>query len=418
MSLPSIQVKDLEQAFETFTRMSEKLEGSYHMLEKRVEELSHELTAARSERMQQLAEKERLADRLARLHELLPAGVVLLDGNGMVTECNPVAMELLGEPLLQSRWLEVIKRAFVNDHGDGVEYVLNSGRRVGITTRPLGSEPGQIVLLMETTEQHALRERLSRHQRLTTMGEMAASLAHQVRTPLASALIYLGTLKRHDLPADERERFIGKVIGRIRHLEHMVNDMLQFARGESFEMHLFPVKELIEELRSTLDPQLHAHQGSLHISCDSRNLELYANKRALHDVLMNLATNALQACGDKAELRLQVRQLRNGYIEFLLHDNGPGIPAHDRDKLFTPFFTTRTEGTGLGLSVARSVVLAHEGEIWLQPVPESGTGCTFGIRIPTKQLRDAATRGRQAEQEQPMPSGIPYPSARHVAAGQ
>lgn len=418
MSLPSIQVKDLEQAFESFSRMSEKLEGSYHLLENRVEELSHELTAARSERMLQLAEKERLADRLARLHELLPAGVVLLDGNGMVTECNPVAMELLGEPLLQSRWLEVIQRAFVNDYGDGVEYALNSGRHVAITTRPLGSEPGQIVLLMETTEQHALRERLSRHQRLTTMGEMAASLAHQVRTPLASALIYLGTLKRHDLPAEGRERYIDKVIGRIRHLEHMVNDMLQFARGESFEMHLFPVKELIEELRSTLDPQLHAQQGSLHISCDSRNFELYANKRALHDVLMNLATNALQACERKAELRLQIRQLNNGHVEFQLHDNGPGIPMQDRDRLFTPFFTTRAEGTGLGLSVARSVVLAHAGEIWLEDVPAAGAGCSFVIRIPTKQLRDAMDRGGKGVPEQPMPSGNPYAPEHYVAVGQ
>ena len=84
MSSPSIQAKDLEQAFQTFTDMSEKLEGSYRTLEQRVVELSADLSEARSERMQQLAEKERLADRLARLHELLPAGVILLDSNGCV----------------------------------------------------------------------------------------------------------------------------------------------------------------------------------------------------------------------------------------------------------------------------------------------------------------------------------------------
>lgn len=414
MSLPTFQASELEQAFQAFTSMSERLEGSYRTLEQRVVELSAELTEARSERMQQLAEKERLADRLARLHELLPAGVILLDSNGVVSECNPAASELLGEPLLQQRWVDVIRRAFVHELCDGGEYTLRDGRKVNITTRPLGSEPGQIVLLMETTEQHALRKRLDRHQRLTAMGEMVASLAHQVRTPLSSALLYMSSLNRHNLSERERKRFTDKVIGRIRHLEHMVNDMLQFARGESFEMTHFSIADLLDDVHSTLEPLLRIDNGRLRITQPPHGCSLYGNRRALHDVLMNFATNALQACGPLAQLHLEVRRHDNQDTEFLLHDNGPGITPEIADKLFTPFFTTQAEGTGLGLSVARSIVLAHKGDIWARNHDQGTGGCTFGMRIPG-QLADSETATRKPALEQPLPSGRDYGRAGRAA---
>jgi two-component system sensor histidine kinase FlrB len=415
VSLPSSQAKQLEQAFQAFSQMSEKLEGSYHKLEDRVAQLTNELSAVHSERMQQLAEKERLADRLARLHEVLPAGVILLDGNGLVTECNPAAEELLGEPLLHQPWLDVIYRAFVNDAGDGVDYTLKDGRRVGITTRPLGSEPGQIVLLMETSEQHVLREMLNRHNRLTTMGEMAASLAHQVRTPLSSALLYMSALNRHNLSDQERTRFVDKVIGRIRHLEHMVNDMLQFARGENFAMERFPLGELLDDLHNTLDPQLRVSSARLRISQNSQGGFLYGNKRALHDVLMNLATNALQACGPLAQLHLEINQGQAGYTEFLLHDNGPGIDDDLQEQLFTPFFTTQSDGTGLGLSVARSIVLAHQGEIWMESSQgnvKADGGCTFGVRIPERgRSENISNISDHQNLDRPIPSGKHFETA-------
>lgn len=384
------RARQLEDAFELFTQMSSQLEASYRVLENRVAQLSEELAAARSERLRQLAEKERLANRLERLLDLLPGGVVVVDGEGTVTECNPAAVALLGEPLQGVRWHEVIDRAFVPSSGDGGEVSLHSGAKISISTRPLDSEPGQIVLLMDVTEQHALQEMLNRNRRLSAMGEMAASLAHQVRTPLASALLYVSHLKRADLAETDRVRFTEKVVGRLRHLEHMVNDMLQFARGGSFDMEDFPVERLVDDFGQTLEPQLQASGGTLEIVDRSEGAWLRGNREALHGALLNLATNAIQACGEAPRLCLAIDCADDG-VRLQLTDNGPGIAPDTTQHLFTPFFTTRPDGTGLGLAVVRAIALAHRGEVWLQATGESGS--CFVLRVPAAGGADALPSG-------------------------
>ncbi len=372
--------QELEDAFALFNRMSKQLEASYQVLENRVAHLSEELASARSERLQQLAEKERLANRLQRLLELLPGGVVVMDGDGVVADCNPAAASLLGEPLRGVRWLDIIARAFAPTSEGGSEVTLQNGRRVSLSVRSLDPEPGQIVLLMDVTEQHALGEMLNRHKRLSAMGEMVASLAHQVRTPLASALLYASQLSSPVLEASARERFTDRVVGRLRHLERMVNDMLQFARGGSFDKEDFAVQDLIDDLLKTLEPQLEAVSGRLDVHNRAPGACMRGNREALQSAVLNLATNALQACGDQPCLRLEIRRDGPSVVELVLADNGPGIPEEVREKVFTPFFTTRPDGTGLGLPVVRAIVLAHEGDLWMRS--EQGAGTTFGLRIP------------------------------------
>ncbi len=380
------RAQQLEDAFQLFTQMSSQLEASYQVLENRVADLSAELAAARHERMRQLAEKERLANRLAGLLDVLPGGVVVVDGEGRVSECNPAAIALLGEPLSGRPWHEIIARAFESEADGASEVRLKSGRIVGISTRSLDPEPGQIVLLMDVTEQHALRKLVDHHQRLSAMGEMAAGLAHQIRTPLSSALLYVSHLKRSDLAEDGRRRFADKAMGRMRHLERMVNDMLMFARGGSFDMEDFQVERLVEGLLQTMEPQLANVQGSMDIFNRHPGLVLRGNQEALQSALMNLATNAVQACGEGARLHLEIAR-RGEQVELLLHDNGPGIPEEVQERLFTPFFTTRPDGTGLGLAVVRAIVHAHQGEVWAAARPEGGS--TFGLLLPAAGAADA-----------------------------
>lgn len=397
-----VRSQELEDAFALFNRMSKQLEVSYQVLENRVADLSEELAAARSERLKQLAEKERLANRLQRLLEVLPGGVVVMDGEGVVSDCNPAAAGLLGEPLLGVRWHDIITRSFAPSTDSGSEVTLNNGRRVSISVRSLDPEPGQIVLLMDVTEQHALGEMLNRHRRLSAMGEMVASLAHQVRTPLASALLYASQLSSPALDGAARERFTDRVVGRLRHLERMVNDMLQFARGGSFEKEDFAVQDLLDDLVKTLEPQLDAAAGQLEVHNRAPGACMRGNREALQSAILNLATNALQACKQQPMLRLEIRRDGPAVVELVLRDNGPGIPEEVREKVFTPFFTTRPDGTGLGLPVVRAIVLAHEGELWMRSEQDSGT--TFGIRIP-------------AGGEQALHSGdAPVPVHPHAAA--
>src|SRR5690606_29760998 len=139
----------LEQAFELFNQMSSQLSSSYSMLEARVNELKGQLALVSAQRIQELADKQRLALRLQRLLDLLPGGVIVIDGQGVVREANPVARGLLGRPLVGMLWREVIARNFAPREDDGHEISLKDGRRLSIATRSLQGEPGQLVLLTD-----------------------------------------------------------------------------------------------------------------------------------------------------------------------------------------------------------------------------------------------------------------------------
>ncbi len=372
--------QNLAGAFHTFNQLSQQLVASYQILEKRVEQLNAELAAARLEQSSAAAEKERLANRLTRLLNALPGGVVVLDGGGCVQECNPAALELLGEPLQGTVWREVIGRAFAPRSDDGHEVSLRDGRRVGISTSSLGDEPGQILLITDLTETRALQENLSRHQRLSAMGEMAASLAHQIRTPLSSALLYTSHFSRANLDGADIRRFSEKSLASLRLIENMVNDMLMFVRGEGVSGDDIAISDLISEFRQMLEPQLQACAGHLDVMDGASGVMMCGNREALLGALFNLATNAIQACGSGVELRLMSVSDGDEVVYLQLSDNGPGITEEIRDRIFEPFFTTKSSGTGLGLAVVRAVIEGHRGEIWLDTQP--GSGCTFTLRLP------------------------------------
>lgn len=382
--------QELASAFQLFTQISEQLAVSYRVLEDRVVQLTAELATARNERLAHFTEKEYLAHRLDHLLNALPGGVVVLDGAGYVQECNPAAIDLLGAPLHAMRWLDVIDRAFAPRCDDGHEVSLRDGRKVGISTRSLGSQPGQILLINDLTETRALQEQLARHQRLSSMGEMAASLAHQIRTPLSSAMLYTSNLFHSDLDVSAQRRFAEKSLASLRHIEKMVNDMLMFVRGGALHnagghaqgnVHSseISIPALVKEFSHVIEPQLQRCAGMLEVIDATHAVHVTGNKDALLAALLNLATNAIQACGQGALLCINITGDEQS-VYLRLSDNGPGIPEPIRERIFEPFFTTRSSGTGLGLAVVRAVVQGHQGEIWLDSTP--GAGCAFTIRLP------------------------------------
>lgn len=383
---PVHQAQGLEDAFHVFTQVSEQLSASYHVLENRVAHLTDELAAARSERLLQLAEKERLANRLTHLLNVLPAGVVVLNGAGRIQEYNPSAVVLLGEPLLGLNWAAVAARVFAPALGEGQELVLRDGRRVSLSASSLGTEPGQILLLRDVTELHTLQEGLSRHQRLSAMGEMAAALAHQIRTPLSAALLYTSQLASPQHDNIDYRQYADKVLSRLRHLEQLVNDMLVFAKGGHCGADEFTVAVLLQDLQQAMDAPLAVAECRLEILNEAPRATLLGNREALLSALQNLASNAVQACGKGGQLQLLAQIVSDPHgvesVNLLLSDNGPGIPEAVQGRIFEPFFTTRAQGTGLGLAVVQAIVRAHQGTVWVESEP--GQGSTFGLRLPLK----------------------------------
>ncbi|MGZ0781894.1 sensor histidine kinase [Pseudomonas saponiphila] len=360
----------LEQAFALFNQMSSQLTDSYSMLEARVTELKGELAVVSAQRMQELAEKERLANRLQNLLDLLPGGVIVIDGQGIVSEANPAACDLLGLPLEGELWRNIIARSFAPREDDGHEISLRDGRRLSIATRSLDAEPGQLVLLNDLTETRHLQDQLARHERLSSLGKMVASLAHQIRTPLSAALLYASHLTEQELPLATHQRFAGRLKERLHELEHQVRDMLVFARGELPLTDRLSPKSLLQSLQAAA--LTHVQDVAVRWQCDSHQGELLCNRDTLVGALLNLIENAVQASAGAARLKVHL-YTRGDTLRLCISDSGSGIDAAVLERLGEPFFTTKANGTGLGLTVVKAVARAHQGELSLRSRPGRGT---------------------------------------------
>ncbi len=373
---------ELERAFTAFNRLSSELQSSYQALEQRVVRLTTELEEARRARQDAATEAERTAERLRSLLATLPGGVVVVDDAGRIREHNRVAEEILGLKLRDESWQRVVRDVLKSPTSADGDWLTRDGRRIALAASSLPEVCSKIILLTDVTETRALQELAARNQRLSAIGKMAASLAHQIRTPLAGALLYLSQCRSR---RDERERskLLEKGIERLRHLDLLVQDMLVFARGKGpgERVRVADLFRAVHEAAMAVKPP-NAH---LVIHGGDALVELEGNRTALTAALTNLINNAFEAAPNVV-VTLQAT-LRGDRVEFTVRDNGPGIAPSIRSRVFEPFFSTRPAGTGLGLAVVKTVAEAHGGSLALHS--EHGEGTRFDIDLPRSAPADA-----------------------------
>ncbi|HHJ17172.1 MAG TPA: HAMP domain-containing histidine kinase [Gammaproteobacteria bacterium] len=239
-------------------------------------------------------------------------------------------------------------------------------------------------------EIQTLQQQASRSRRLSSMGEMTARLAHQVRTPLSTALLYASQLKQAQLPRDQHDCFVDRLLTGLRHLDHMVNDMLVFARGGQGGDEIINLHRLLEQVQQTLLPQLDSKAARWSVQPAHSDICIHGRQELLVSVLANLATNTLDICDRHCHLEWRV-ELQDDSVQLVFQDNGPGIPAELHEHIFEPFFTTRPGGTGLGLTVVHAVITAHQGEIDIDP--DYREGARFVIRLPLPETQQQLASG-------------------------
>ncbi len=236
---------------------------------------------------------------------------------------------------------------------------------------------GQVAQL--SAELNEARIERVRQERLATLGEMSARLAHDVRTPLAAALLYASRLTMAGVAETDRIDIASKVVSRLKHLEGLVADMLSFARGGGVNLGRCDVAALLESTAQSLASRL-GPRAQLTIRTSAPGMVVVGNPESLVGALVNLANNALDAANGATEARVEIdASLEAGRAVLRVRDNGPGVPLSDRAKIFEPFYTTRSSGTGLGLAVVKSVALAHGGSVRIE---ETATGACFALELP------------------------------------
>jgi len=374
--------EQLENAFQLFNQFSEKLADSYSDLEQQVTRLTQELAKERSKRLIQLAEKEVLAKRLETLFDALPAGVVLLDSAGQITQTNRIAQQMLDikssdDPFTDGNWEKIAADTF---NSDGDELRLKDGRWINLSASQLNDEAEKIILISDVSETHALHEMLNRQQRLSSLGEMIASLAHQIRTPLSSALLNISNSNHPANNEERRLRFTEKAKERLRHLEHMVDDMLIFARGDVSDAEYLSAKTFCQQLKSTLSLDYASQQISFQIGRELGDVTIKANLDILLSAVQNIVDNAIEASDSETNIIINAGLNNENKFELSIQDYGCGMTQQTIGRILEPFFTTRTNGTGLGLAVVNATVNRFNGEMTIDSTP--GEGSVFSLQFP------------------------------------
>ncbi len=385
----------LVAAFEQFGRLSDQLQQSYQELDSRAAELTKQLASAQDERLKQLAEKEQLAHHLQTLLNALPAGVLRVDEKGIIKTANPAAELFLEQSLVGKEWRRVYAHSVSRQTEQ--DLYLNSGRIIRLKKQSLtesaDNNQGDIILLDDITDQRMLESLADRQDRLADMGQMAAGLAHQLRTPLASAVLYASQLNQFTAESPQQNKAVEKIRTCMRYLEKLINDMLMYAKGGEFAEQKFQLNDLLVTFNTRIENRLKENNTQLSIISRVDDIQLTGSADALVSVLINLVENAIQACDDDCKIELEV-YLQADYLMIAVLDNGPGMSVDQQGKIFQPFFTQREGGTGLGLAVAQSIVQAHHGDLKVRSQP--GKGSTFYICLPLSRSEQFLSSGQKA----------------------
>ncbi len=381
----------LMEAFSLFNQASRELTEAYGTLQLEVQRLSAELAEANVRLRAELEAKERLRGRLALLLEMLPGAVLVVDHGASIVEMNPEAIRLLGADLRGYDWLALQPAPVGGVRDEWVLRGLSGGQPVQVTmaVNTLPGDAGQIILLQDVTATRAREEAGARRERLAAMGETMAGLAHQLRTPLATALLSVSQISYARGP-EHFQRQQQRSLERLQHLDATIDAMLRFLRGAEQERGAVAVTDILKELQREWAPHFCQKNVTLQMEASRHDWFLTGSLAAWVSVLANILNNALFFSPAGAPVSLAIEEIPGGALRMAIRDFGPGIAEMDRAKIFTPFFTRRRDGTGLGLAITRNFIVAMGGSVELDDVTP---GACIILRLPLWQA------------PQPLPSG-------------
>ncbi len=362
-------------------------------------------------------ELEQLKTYSENIIESIKGGVMVLDDAGVVLSWNRslehiygIAPEMaIGKPvreLFPLNFLEILNEARAKVHR-GLE-PLTSAYRIALRTRggedrvvtlsmaPLlgdGDGDGEgaqstVIIIDDVTERTELESQLRQAEKLSSIGLLAAGVAHEVNTPLTGISSYVQMLQRKMPETDPRRAILEKIEKQTFRASQIVNNLLNFSRQDTGELRRVDLNDVVHDTLALAEIQLRRQNIRVSTELDEDVVPVMGDPIKLQQVLMNLVLNARDAMPEGGELRIMTRQ-RNGDAILQVHDTGSGISQEHIDKVYDPFFTTKGvgKGTGLGLSVSYGIIQEHRGTITVESDP--GHGTTFRISLPASEADTA-----------------------------
>ena len=379
---------------------------------------------AQSEREQHhqetLALYHELREREAKIRRLIDSnivGIVFADRESRVTEANDAYLELLGytredvqlgklrwRNLTPPEWSAVSERAAVQMREKGAcdvfekEYFRKDGSRVPVLlgVASYGAFPNETVAFVldlsdrkrAEQERERLRTELAYMSRILTMGELAGSIAHDIKQPITAAQVSADTcvrwLSRPVPDIDEVRAAAARMSIEVRRASHIIDRVRSLYTRSAPRRDSVDLNELAREMAALLEHEATEHDVSIKTDLDATLPEVRGDRVQLQQVLLNLMLNAIEAMkGASGELRIASRSNENGAVHMAVIDSGIGLPTENVERIFDAFFTTKPNGTGMGLSISRAIIESHGGRLWASANPADGA--TFQFTLPNEQ---------------------------------
>ncbi|HYP00622.1 MAG TPA: ATP-binding protein [Pyrinomonadaceae bacterium] len=366
------------------------------------------------EQTERAAELELLKEFNESIVESINVGLLAVDSGGRITGCNTALEELLGvrrdeavgarvEDLFAEDFAETLEQALGENRWELASlrhiYKLHTATREGrplilnIAFAPLrrteiAAHTGALVVLEDVTARVRLEEQLQQREKLSSIGLLAAGVAHEINTPLTGVSSYTQMLLGMLSASDPKHKLLEKIHRQTERATGIVNNLLNFSRtGLVTEFDEVDVNRVLDDTLQLLEPQLRQSQIEIVRDYDTRLPSAYGNGGKLQQVFTNLILNARDAIPNGGQITLSTSTEDGETVSVLVADTGIGIAPENVARIYDPFFTTKGvgRGTGLGLAVSYGIVQEHSGHITVQSAP--GRGTTFRITLPTAQGR-------------------------------
>jgi PAS domain S-box-containing protein len=350
------------------------------------------------------SEKER-AEHTERLSEEvtrnMPAGLLVVNATGIISSANPAAEQALGiRGLGFRRYSEALGEAseltrLVGEclaegkifRREQVEHSAPSGesRVLGVTISPIrkGNEKinGALCLLSDLTELAALQQQMQLKENLAALGELSAGIAHEFKNALATISGYAQMIRAEEL-GEEASDHADRILEQTRNITHVVTEFLKYARPLDIANEPVSLEAVVDRVVSDVTEA----KPDVRVRSEGAFGSVPGDEGLLRQALLNLVRNAAEACADTAgggQVLLKgelVRAEVGGLQRIVILDNGPGIEESSLGKLFRPFYTTKADGTGLGLAVVQKIIIQHGGQVEARNRPEGGAA--FMVTLP------------------------------------
>lgn len=326
-------------------------------------------------------------------------GVIAIDRQGDVTTMNPAAEMITGYTLN-----ELVGRPYATLFSDphfaspvldtlahGTEHLAQEVSfpardrtiELSVTTsrihNPDGELIGALVIFSDLTARKETQRRLAQTERLATLGELMAGVAHEVRNPLTAIRGYVQIIRQQtSLPV--HQEYLSVVLKEIDSINRVIQQLLDFSRPRQSQWQQVLLNSLIEETLILVQTSGVQARIAFNVEQDKGLPAIVADRELLKQVILNILINAVQAISARGEIRIRTWQYSATQQAVMIEDNGCGIDIALQKKIFDPFFTTKASGTGLGLALSQRIINAHQGDIRVASIP--GCGATFTLILP------------------------------------